>query len=71
MTRIGMTFSCYFFVFITVVDRVIIYLNTKYYVLPVPLLAWDVYNIILQPLYIFTDFFDILSNFDNFLSRIV
>ena len=27
--------------------------------LPVPLPALDVYNIILQPLYIFTDFFDI------------
>jgi len=34
-------------------------INKQIYVLPVPLLSRDVYNIILQPLYIFTDFFDI------------
>jgi len=59
MTRVGMTFSRYFFVFIAIIDRANILFNKLFYMLQVPLLAHDIYNIILQPLYIFTDFFDI------------
>jgi len=63
MSQIGMTFSCYFFVFITIIDRVIYigiyYFNEQNYVLQVPLPVRDVNNIILRPINFFTYFFDI------------
>ena len=56
----------------------IYYFNKTIYLLRVPLPARDVYNIILRPLYIFTNFFDCCHtqihdniNLDNFRSRSV
>ena len=59
MTCIGKTFPLYFFVFITINDRLNIFIFLFLYVLPLSLPACDVYNTILRPLNIFTDFFDI------------
>ena len=59
MTRIGVTYPLYFFVFITIIDRVNIYIFIFRYVLRVSLPARDIYNIILQPPNNFTDFFNI------------
>ena len=59
MTRIGVTYPLYFFVFITIIDRVNIYIFIFRYVLRVSLPARDIYNINLQPPNNFTDFFNI------------
>ena len=45
--------------FITVIDRVNIFIFLFLWVLRVSLAACDVYNITFRPLHIFTDFFDI------------
>jgi len=56
-------FSRYFFVFITIIDRVNILYNQKQYVLPVLLLTCDVYmyNIIVRPLNRFTIFLFVIN----------
>ena len=61
MTHIPMTFSRYFFVFITIIDRVNNTILIIFYVLREPLAARDVYYIMLRPLNILTDFFDICN----------
>ena len=50
MAPIWMTFSCYFFVFITKLIGSKSFFNKQNYVLQVPLPTRNVYNIILQPI---------------------